>query len=144
VLLSSHILHEVEKVCDTVTIIRNGTSVESGTLDELRHLTRSNVTAVVSDDPSAVGGLAGVHNFATAPADGGTRVTFDVDNAQVGSAMSRLTALGLHSLTAAPPSLEELFMRHYGDVLPGAESAADGADDTASAAPTAPGTAGAR
>jgi ABC-2 type transport system ATP-binding protein len=144
VLLSSHILHEVEKVCDTVTIIRNGTSVESGTLDELRHLTRSNVTAVVSDDPSGVGGLAGVHNFATAPADGGTRVTFDVDNAQVGPAMSRLTALGLHSLTAAPPSLEELFMRHYGDVLPGAESAADGADDTASTAPTARGTAGAR
>ena len=54
VLLSSHILHEVEKVCDTVTIIRSGRSVESGTLDELRHLTRSNVTAVVATDPSAL------------------------------------------------------------------------------------------
>lgn len=120
VLLSSHILHEVEKVCDTVTIIRNGVAVESGTLDELRHLTRSNVTAVVSGDPSAVGRLGGVHNLVTAPADGGTRLTFDVDDAQVGPVMSGLTALGLHSLTAAPPSLEELFMRHYGDVRPGA------------------------
>ena len=145
VLLSSHILHEVEKVCDTVTIIRNGVSVESGTLDDLRHLTRSNVTAVVSGDPSGVSELAGVHNLVAAPADGGTRVTFDVDNAQVGPAMSQLTALGLHSLTAAPPSLEELFMRHYGDALPGATSGG-GADDGDSGpvAQTVRGAAGAR
>ena len=148
VLLSSHILHEVEKVCDTVTIIRNGVSVESGTLDELRHLTRSNVTAVVAGDPSPVGRLAGVHDLTAVPADGGTRVTFDVDNAQVGAAMSELTALGLQSLTAAPPSLEELFMRHYGDVLPGADTSAgaESGDGTLpdGAARPARGTAGAR
>ena len=143
VLLSSHILHEVEKVCDTVTIIRNGVSVESGTLDALRHLTRSNVTTVVSGDPSGIGELPGVHDLVTAPADGGTRVTFDVDNAQVGAAMSQLTALGMHSLTAAPPSLEELFMRHYGDTLPGADTGTGSVDgDVAQAA--ARGTAGAR
>jgi ABC-2 type transport system ATP-binding protein len=144
VLLSSHILHEVEKVCDTVTIIRNGVSVESGTLDELRHLTRSNVTAVVSGDPSGVGALPGVHNVVTAPADGGTRVTFDVDNTQVGPAMSQLTALGMHSLTAAPPSLEELFMRHYGDTLPGADVEREAGSGGASAQAAARGTAGAR
>jgi ABC-2 type transport system ATP-binding protein len=117
-------------------------SVESGTLDELRHLTRSNVTAVVAGDPAGVGDLAGVHNLVAAPADGGTRVTFDVDNAQVGPAMSQLTALGLHSLTAAPPSLEELFMRHYGDALPGATSG--GGADSGPVAQAARGTAGAR
>jgi ABC-2 type transport system ATP-binding protein len=120
VLLSSHILSEVEKVCDTVTIIRNGTDVESGTLDELRHLTRTSVTAVVAGDPSAVAELAGVHDLVTTASDGGTRVTFDVDNAQIGAVLSAVAALDVHSLTATPPSLEELFMRHYGDVLAGA------------------------
>lgn len=120
VLLSSHILSEVEKVCDTVTIIRSGRSVESGTLDELRHLTRSNVAAVVAGDPSVVGVLPGVHDVVTAPADGGTRVTFDVDNEHVGGVLSALGGLGVHSFTAAPPSLEELFLRHYGDELPDA------------------------
>jgi ABC-2 type transport system ATP-binding protein len=117
VLLSSHILSEVEKVCDTVTIIRNGTDVESGTLDELRHLTRTSVTAVVAGDPSAVAELPGVHDLVTTASDGGTRVTFDVDNAQIGAVLSAVAALDVHSLTATPPSLEELFMRHYGDVL---------------------------
>lgn len=117
VLLSSHILSEVEKVCDTVTIIRNGTDVESGTLDELRHLTRTSVTAVVAGDPSAVAGLPGVHDLVTTASDGRTRATFDVDNAQIGAVLSAVAALDVHSLTATPPSLEELFMRHYGDVL---------------------------
>ncbi|GAB2470113.1 ABC transporter ATP-binding protein [Promicromonospora xylanilytica] len=144
VLLSSHILHEVEKVCDTVTIIRNGVSVESGTLDELRHLTRSNVTAVVAGDPSGVGRLAGIHNLTATPADGGTRLTFDVDDAQVGATMSELAALGLRSLTAAPPSLEELFMRHYGDALPSVADALPGDAPTNGAAQAASGTAGAR
>ncbi|MFI6425605.1 ATP-binding cassette domain-containing protein [Promicromonospora sp. NPDC050880] len=118
VLLSSHILSEVEKVCDTVTIIRNGVDVESGTLDELRHLTRTSVTAVVGADPAALADLIGVHDLVGTPSDGaGTRVTFDVDNAQIGTVLSAVTALGVRSLTATPPSLEELFLRHYGDAL---------------------------
>ncbi|MFD6176881.1 MULTISPECIES: ABC transporter ATP-binding protein [unclassified Isoptericola] len=121
VLLSSHILSEVEKVCDTVTIIRGGRDVESGTLDDLRHLTRSAVTAVVDRDPSAIATMAGVHDLATTENGVGTRVTFDVDNAEMGRVLPAVSALGVHSFTAQPPSLEELFMRHYGDEL-----AADG------------------
>lgn len=134
VLLSSHILSEVEKVCDTVTIIRNGTDVESGTLDELRHLTRTSVTAVVASDPSAVAQLPGVHDLVTAPTDGGTRVTFDADNARIGAVLSAVTALDVRSLTATPPSLEDLFMRHYGDVLDGDRAAAGAASSATGAA----------
>jgi ABC-2 type transport system ATP-binding protein len=123
VLLSSHILHEVEKVCDTVTIIRGGRSVESGTLDELRHLTRSNVTAVVEGDPASLASILGVHDLVTTPDAEGTRVTFDVDNDAMGAVLTALSSLGVRSFTAAPPSLEELFMRHYGDELPGAVAA---------------------
>ncbi|TDE90303.1 ABC transporter ATP-binding protein [Occultella glacieicola] len=114
VLLSSHILSEVEKVCDTVTIIRSGRAVEAGTLDELRHLTRTSVTAVVDGDPSAIESLPGVHGLVATPNGAGTRVTFDVDNASMGELLPAIGALGVRSLTAAPPSLEELFMRHYG------------------------------
>jgi ABC-2 type transport system ATP-binding protein len=117
VLLSSHILSEVEKVCDTVTIIRAGRAVESGTLDELRHLTRTSVTAVVDGDPAAVGRVDGVHDLDTRSDDAGTRLTFDVDNTSMGEVLTVLSGLGVHSFTAAPPSLEELFMRHYGDDL---------------------------
>ncbi|ACQ78800.1 ABC transporter related [Beutenbergia cavernae DSM 12333] len=116
VLLSSHILAEVEKLCDTVTIIRAGRTVETGTLDEMRHLTRSTVSAVLDDGAAAsasIGSLPGVHDLVTE--DG--RVTFDVDNDHLGEVMTSLTHRGLRSLTCAPPSLEELFLRHYGDEL---------------------------
>ncbi len=118
VLLSSHILHEVEKVCDTVTIIRAGRSVESGTLDELRHLTRSNVTTVIAADPSALHELPGLHHIdAQQNGEGTTRVTFDVDNDSMGHVLATLASLDVRAFTATPPSLEELFMRHYGDQL---------------------------
>lgn len=119
VLLSSHILSEVEKVCDTVTIIRNGRAVESGTLADLRHLTRSGVTAVVDGDPSALGAMDGVHDLRSTPDDVGTRVTFTVDSTEMGRILPVISALGVHSFTAAPPSLEELFMRHYGERIDG-------------------------
>ncbi|MBX7266424.1 ABC transporter ATP-binding protein [Micromonospora sp. Llam7] len=115
VLLSSHILSEVEKVCDTVTIIRNGRTVESGTLAELRHLTRTTVSALVVDDPAAITGLAGVHDVTTTSASGDvTKVDLSVDNAQIGAVLAALSRLDVRGLTATPPSLEELFMRHYG------------------------------
>jgi ABC-2 type transport system ATP-binding protein len=110
-LLSSHILAEVEKVCDTVTIIRNGRTVESGTLAELRHLTRNTVTAVTERDPAGLAGLAGVHDLVVE----GRRVTFSVDAGQLDVVVRELGALGVHSLVSAPPSLEELFLRHYSD-----------------------------
>ncbi|MFE6387420.1 ABC transporter ATP-binding protein [Nocardiopsis dassonvillei] len=119
VLLSSHILSEVEKLCDTVTIIRRGRAVESGTLDDLRHLTRSAVRATVTGDARVLEGAEGVHNLRL---DGDT-VAFDVDNTRMGAVMGTLTGLGILSLVSNPPSLEELFLRHYGDEL-----AARGAD----------------
>ncbi|NUL47050.1 ABC transporter ATP-binding protein [Cellulosimicrobium funkei] len=121
VLLSSHILAEVEKLCDTVTIIRAGRAVESGTLVEMRHLTRSTVTATLeqrpdagpagSADPSGWAGLAGVHDLAV----DGQRLRFDVDHHHLTPVLGRLARTGVQNLTIAPPSLEDLFMRHYGD-----------------------------
>ena len=110
VLLSSHILAEVETLCDRVTIIRAGRTVESGTLDDLRHLTRTSIDAETVKAPDAIGSLAGVHGFT---ADG-TRVRFDVDTAELDGVVKQLSKLGVRSLTSRPPTLEELFLRHYG------------------------------
>ena len=111
ILLSSHILAEVEALCGKVSIIRNGRTVQSGTLADLRHLTR---TTVVAETTAPVVGLAdvpGVHHPETR--DG--RITFDVDTDHLDAAMSLLAAAGITSLTAHPPTLEELFLRQYGD-----------------------------
>ena len=113
VLLSSHILAEVEKLCDTVTIIRNGTCVQTGTLAELRHLTRTRVNAVVAQVPAGLRELPGVHDLRTDR----SRVTFDVDDDAVTEALAVLATTRVHSLVSAPPSLEELFLRQYGDEL---------------------------
>ncbi len=114
VLLSSHILAEVEKLCDRVTIIRRGRTVQSGTLRELRHLTRTAIT-VETREPArpALADLAGVHDL---QAEDG-RVSFDVDSDQLEEAVARLAGLGVVSLASHPPTLEELFLRHYGDEL---------------------------
>ncbi|WP_313823895.1 ABC transporter ATP-binding protein [Citricoccus sp.] len=120
VLLSSHILAEVEKLCDTVTIIRAGKAVESGTLDELRHLTRSTVNATLDAGPPAsagpsglqgLDGLEGIHDLAV---DQG-RVRFDVDHHHLTRVLGVLAETGVQNLTIAPPSLEDLFLRHYGE-----------------------------
>ena len=113
VLLSSHILSEVEALCDRVTIIRAGKTVESGTLSDLRHLTRTSITAETSRPPTGLGELEGVHNLQL----DGSRVHFDVDIARLDSALRRLAEFGVQSLTSRPPTLEELFLRHYGDEL---------------------------
>ncbi|WP_017542545.1 ABC transporter ATP-binding protein [Nocardiopsis prasina] len=121
VLLSSHILSEVEKLCDTVTIIRRGRTVESGSLARLRHLTRSTVRAEVEDDPSALSGLSGVHDLAVR----GRTVSLAVDHEHMGDVLRRVTDLGVRSLVSNPPSLEELFLRHYGDDLDAPSGAGD-------------------
>jgi ABC-2 type transport system ATP-binding protein len=120
VLLSSHILAEVEKLCDTVTIIRAGRAVESGTLDELRHLTRSTVAAATDADPAPLTRLDGVHDLAVERG----RLRFDIDDRALHEVLPVLTAMGVTGLTITPPSLEDLFLRHYGDELePVAEEA---------------------
>ena len=113
VLLSSHILAQVEALADRVSIIRNGRTVESGTLADMRHLTRTAITVETEQPITGLDSLAGVHN---ARVDGG-RATFDVDTAQLDPVMRRLGELGVRSLISRPPTLEELFLRHYGDEL---------------------------
>ena len=113
VLLSSHILAEVEALCDRVTIIRAGRAVESGTLSDLRHLTRTSIVAETERPPAGLAALAGVHDLHVQ----GDRARFDVDTSHLDEALRRLTQFGVRSLTSQPPTLEELFLRHYGDDL---------------------------
>jgi ABC-2 type transport system ATP-binding protein len=113
VLLSSHILAEVEALCHRVSIIRLGRTVETGTLAELRHLTRTAITVETALPIDGLGDLPGVHNVIVE----GVRARFDVDTAQLDEALRRLLSLGIRSLTSQPPTLEELFLRHYGDEI---------------------------
>ncbi|MDI6098738.1 ABC transporter ATP-binding protein [Actinoplanes sp. NEAU-A12] len=111
VLLSSHILAEVEALCDRVSIIRLGRTVESGTLAELRHLTRTSITVETVRPLTGLDALPGVHDVVME--NGHAR--FDVDTAQLDTVVRRLAPLGVRSLTSTPPTLEELFLRHYGE-----------------------------
>ncbi|WP_406109104.1 ABC transporter ATP-binding protein [Streptomyces sp. NBC_01003] len=113
VLLSSHILAQVEKLCDRVSIIRQGRIVQSGTLSEMRHLTRTTIEAETTHPVTGLDSLAGVHQLRT---DNG-RVHFAVDGAQLDGAVRKLSEFGIRSLVSHPPTLEELMLRHYGDEL---------------------------
>jgi ABC-2 type transport system ATP-binding protein len=113
VLLSSHILAEVEALCDRVSIIRLGRIVETGTLAELRHLTRTAVTVETAQPIDGLRDLPGVHDAIV----DGVRARFDVDTARVENVLRHLLPFGIRSLTSQPPTLEELFLRHYGDEL---------------------------
>ncbi|KQX45514.1 MULTISPECIES: ABC transporter ATP-binding protein [unclassified Streptomyces] len=111
VLLSSHILSEVETLCDRVSIIRKGRTVESGSLAELRHLTRTSVTAELASPPDGLTALPGVHDVDVR----GLKVKLQVDTDKLDAVLRSLTASGVRSLTSTPPTLEELFLRHYAD-----------------------------
>ena len=110
VLLSSHILAEAEALADRVTIIRAGRTVETGTLAELRHLTRTTIDAELTA-PLSLDGLRGLHDAVL----DGTRLRCEVDNAALNEVLRRLTVVGVQTLTCRPPTLEELFLRHYCD-----------------------------
>ena len=114
VLLSSHILAEAEALADRVTIIRAGRTVETGTLADMRHLTRTSVDALLNA-PVAVDGLPGVHDATVEPSGDGFRLRCEVDNAALNDILSRLSAVGVRTLTCRPPTLEELFLRHYAE-----------------------------
>ncbi|MDT2640719.1 ABC transporter ATP-binding protein [Enterococcus dongliensis] len=109
ILLSSHILSEVERLADKVAIIRRGEVVETGTLDELRHLTRSTVTLVTKGDIEKLATLSGVHDFVQK--DG--KATFSADNEAMNTILTEATKLGVTKIESVPPTLEDLFMRHY-------------------------------
>ncbi|ROO87686.1 ABC-2 type transport system ATP-binding protein [Actinocorallia herbida] len=109
VLLSSHILSEVEALCDRVTIIRAGHTVETGTLDELRHLTRTSLDAVLDSPPDGLDTHPHVHDLRI----DGARVRCEADTAHLGEILVLLAQAGVRTLTSRPPTLDELFLRHY-------------------------------
>ncbi|OKI64842.1 ABC transporter ATP-binding protein [Streptomyces sp. MJM1172] len=114
ILLSSHILGEVEALCDRVSIIRKGRTVESGTLAELRHLTRTSISAELAGPPGGIAQLPGVHEVEVR----GPRISLQADTDKLDAVLLSLAQSGVRSLTSSPPTLEELFLRHYAN--PGA------------------------
>ena len=109
ILLSSHILSEVERLADKVVIIRQGEIVENGTLDELRHLTRSTVTLTTEGDVTEMASVNGVHDFTQKD----NQATFSADNQYINDILMEATKLGVKKFESVPPTLEDLFMRHY-------------------------------
>ncbi|MFI8275199.1 ATP-binding cassette domain-containing protein [Streptomyces sp. NPDC085929] len=118
VLLSSHVLSEVETLCDRVSIIRRGRTVETGTLADLRHLTRTSISAELAGPPNGLAHLPGVYDVEVQ----GLKVRLQADTDKLDAVLRSLAESGVRSLTATPPTLEELFLRHYVDD-------ADDADD---------------
>jgi ABC-2 type transport system ATP-binding protein len=114
VLLSSHILAEAEALSDRISIIRGGRVVQSGTLTELRHYTRTTVVAETVGRADSLAGVPGVHE----PQFSNGRISFDVDSNHLDEAIRQLSKLGIRSLISHPPTLEELFLRQYGDEVP--------------------------
>jgi ABC-2 type transport system ATP-binding protein len=110
VLLSSHILSEVEALCDRVTIIRDGRVAESGTFDELRHLTRTTVVVETARPVAGLEHVDGVHDEVALDVN---RARFSVDAGDLNRVLGHLVDLDVRSMTSSPPTLEELFLRHY-------------------------------
>jgi len=126
IFLSSHILSEVERLCDRVGIIREGRVVETGTLAELRHLTRTLMNVETERPVEGLDKLKGVHEIIQTEAG----VSFQADADAIGDVVSYIAGFGVKKLISTPPTLEELFMRHYGDASggqdkPGSDAAAD-------------------
>ncbi|TDO44746.1 ABC-2 type transport system ATP-binding protein [Kribbella sp. VKM Ac-2571] len=115
VLLSSHILAEVEALCDRVTIIRSGRAAESGTFDDLRHLTRTSVVVDTAEPPAAVVTWPGVHDASV----NDHHAEFSVDPSELNHVLAHLVDLDVRSMVTSPPTLEELFLRHYGEDIAG-------------------------
>jgi ABC-2 type transport system ATP-binding protein len=111
ILLSSHILSEVEALCDRVTIIRAGRAAETGTFAELRHLTRTTVVVDTAEPLGALTTWSGVHDARVHD----RHAEFSVDPSELNRVLERLVDRHVRSMTTSPPTLEELFMRHYDD-----------------------------
>ncbi|MGT2462547.1 ATP-binding cassette domain-containing protein [Sinomonas atrocyanea] len=131
VLLSSHILAEVEALADRISIVRQGRVIETGTLEQMQVRARTTVAATLADGAARPDALAALPGVADLRIDDG-RVRFSVDGEGLGLAMNALAAHGLRALTVTPPSLEDLFLQHYGDRLPpGTEGKESGTHDAA-------------
>jgi ABC-2 type transport system ATP-binding protein len=120
VLLSSHILAEVEALCDRITIIRAGRATETGSFDDLRHLSRTTVVVETANPIGSLGELSGLHHLTI----DGTQARFMVDPGDLNAVLRRLVELDVRTLTTSPPTLEEVFLSHYGDGASAAEAVA--------------------
>jgi ABC-2 type transport system ATP-binding protein len=109
IFLSSHILQEVERLCDKVSIIREGKIIETGTMAELRHLTRTSVTVETSRPLAGLDKFAGTHDIVMSEKE----VQFAVDSKDINEILFFLTGFGIEKISITPPTLEELFMSHY-------------------------------
>jgi ABC-2 type transport system ATP-binding protein len=117
VLLSSHILDEVEALADRVSIIRRGRTVTTGSLADLRRHTRTSVHAVTAEQPEDLDGAQGVAEWVSAPLNGRVDTKFTVDADHLNAMIGRLHAARIHTLTVTPPSLDALFLHTYGETL---------------------------
>lgn len=122
VLLSSHILGEVEALADRVSIVRHGRTVTTGSLADLRRHTRTAVHAVTSREPQGLARADGVGDWVSEQLDGRVDLRFTIDADHLDAAIGRLHAARIHALTATPPSLDTLFLRNYGDALDAQET----------------------
>jgi ABC-2 type transport system ATP-binding protein len=109
VLLSSHILQEVERLCDKVSIIRDGRIIETGTMQELRHLTRTRINVETERPIEGLETMSSVHHIRKE----NNGLVFSVDTKEINNIMSFLTGFGILKLECSPPTLEDLFMSHY-------------------------------
>lgn len=121
ILLSSHILSEVERMCDRIGIIRQGKIIETGSLDEMRHLTRTVITVQTNEPVSELDQIDGVHNIKE-DSKQTNKVSFSVDSEKIDAAMESLAAKGIVSLQSTPPTLEDLFLRYYNNDSQGVKS----------------------
>lgn len=112
ILLSSHILSEVERMCDRIAIIREGIIIEQGTLDEMRHLTRTQITVTTKDDAETVKNIPGVHAFEVDQRNP-KKISFSVDKDAISEVMKILTEKNILAIQSTPPTLEDLFLRYY-------------------------------
>lgn len=124
VFLSSHILSEVEKLCDRVGIIRQGQVIETGSLSELRHLTRTQMLVETKEKLLALDDLTGIYNIE----ETGQGLSFQVDTEELDTVIKYISKFGIVKLESAPPTLEDLFMRHYDESEIGRETGAGGAN----------------
>ena len=122
VLLSSHILGEVEALADRVSIIRRGRTVTTGSLADLRRHTRTSVHAVTTEEPAGLTRAEGVADCASERLDGHVDTRFTIDADHLDSIIGKLHAARIHTLTVTPPSLDALFLRTYGETLDAEET----------------------
>jgi ABC-2 type transport system ATP-binding protein len=109
VFLSSHILSEVERLCDVISIIREGEIVETGTLEELRYLTHSQIIIETEKAIPDLGKQEGVYDVSV----DGNKIQFNFDTSHYSDLLKYISAYNVTSLESVPQTLEDLFMRHY-------------------------------